>query len=256
MLVAVDVGNTSISLGVYKGQRLVKSGRILTGPHTSTRQVTSGLRSLFRRLKVRAGSVENVLMVSVVPKTTTKVKTALKKLCGVAPKVVGKGVKAPIRNLYKRPSQVGQDRLVNAVAARHKYGTPVLVIDFGTAITIDLVSKRGEYAGGVIVPGIEISLETLTQRAALLPKLKLKATHKVLGRDTTHSMQSGVFHGFGSLCDGLIQKLKSEARVGRVTVVATGGQARAISPFLRVVHRVDEHLTLDGLVHIYLQKTP
>ena len=249
MLLAVDVGNTNIVVGVYDRSRLVATGRMSTTAQRTIDEYAILLGGLFERLQVPPASIQRILIVSVVPKATAGVKAALRLLCSAKPLVVGEDVPIPIRNLYTEPEQVGADRLVNAVAARKRYGAPVVIVDFGTAITVDILSARGAYLGGMIAPGLEISLEALVTRAALLPRIDLAAPKAVLGRDTATSMQSGVVHGYGALCDGLVTKLKAAARLQRrrVPVIATGGHASFIKPFCRTVTHVDPTLTLDGL---------
>jgi type III pantothenate kinase len=164
---------------------------------------------------------------------------------GIVP-LCWRDIKAPIKNLYKKPRQVGQDRLVNAIAAKELYGCPAIVVDFGTAITFDVVSKKGEYLGGLIFPGIETSLNALSEKAALLPKISVTPPKGLIGRDTADSIKSGVFYGIGSLCDGIISRLDSVKSV-RMTVIATGGHALVISKFTKNIRLIDPHLTLQGL---------
>jgi len=265
MLLAVDVGNTNIVVGAYPHDRLVArgdgrgkpyhgplaSGRMSTASPRTVDEYAMTLGSLLDRLQVPPASIRGIVIVSVVPKATSGVKAALRGMCRPKPIVVGDDCPIPIRNQYRDPRQVGKDRLVNAVAARHRYGAPVVIVDFGTAITVDAVSARGSYVGGVIAPGLEISLEALITRAALLPRIELERPKAVLGRDTITSMQSGIAHGYGALCDGLVTKLKAAAMVRRAPVVATGGHAPFIRPYCRTVTHVDPALTLDGLALIY-----
>ena len=208
------------------------------------------LGGLLERLQVPPASISKILIVSVVPKATAGVKTALKSICSARALLVGQDCPIPIRNLYKDPRQVGADRLVNAVAARHRYGQPAIIVDFGTAITVDLVSPAGAYVGGMIAPGLEISLEALVTRAALLPRIDLEPPKAVLGRDTVTSMRSGIIHGYGALCDGLVRRIKEAARIKRAPVIATGGHAPFMAPYCQTVSRVDPTLTLDGLAII------
>lgn len=247
MLLAIDVGNTNIVVGAYDRKRLLVSGRITTDSPRTVDEYAMALEGLLERLEVPPEAISRILIVSVVPKATAGVKAALKGLCRPKPQVAGEDLRIPIRNLYKDPRQVGRDRLVNAVAARAKFGAPVIVADFGTAITVDVVSRAGAYLGGMIAPGLEISLEALVGHAALLPRVDLATPQAVLGRDTATSMQSGLVYGYGALCDGLVNRLKTEVKVRRLPVVATGGHAAFISPYCRTVTHVDPTLTLDGL---------
>lgn len=251
-LLCVDIGNTSIAFGLYKGKRLVKTWRVKTG---TVPVFKKGDCPYF-----------SIIISSVVPKALAKLKPVLKKqFKGIPIYVLGENIKAPIKNLYNNPKQVGQDRLVNAYAAAKLYGAPAIVVDFGTAITFDVISKKGEYLGGVIVPGMEISLEALSQRAALLPKIELKkpktllgvrslpcgqAKPPILGKDTVNSMLSGIFYGFGSLTDGVVDKLKRNY-VRNAKVIATGGHSDLVAPYCKSINRVNKNLTLEGLRFIF-----
>ena len=246
MLLAIDVGNTNITVGIFRGERLISHGRISTlGPRTVD-EVTITLQGLLHNLKISLEQVDGVILSSVVPQATVALKQALKGLVKPKPLIVGETIRAPIKNRTRIPSQVGQDRLVNAVAAYHLYGGPAIVVDFGTAVTVDLVSKRCEYLGGLIVPGIAISLEALVSRAAILPKIELVPPKELLGRDTQESMRSGIFFGYGSLCDGVVSKLKARY-APKAKVVATGGHAPLIAPYCRSVKILNSDLTLQGL---------
>ena len=163
-----------------------------------------------------------------------------------APGVLGEDIQAPVINRYRIPSQVGQDRLVNAAAAYEWYGGPAVIVDFGTAVTLDLVSRRREYLGGFIVPGLEVALAALAERTALLPRVGLKRPKEFLGRDTRSSILSGLFHGYGAMCDGLVTRMKARY-APRARVVATGGHARLMAPFCRTLQVVNPDLTLQGL---------
>ncbi len=272
MLLAIDIGNTNITVGLFQGQRLISHGRISTqGPRTVD-EYTITFRGLLDNLlgtrypekvpgtfsRIVPGTnvwhhfkeIDGVILSSVVPKATVPLKQALKPLVTPRPLVVGESIRAPILNRYRIPSQVGQDRLVDAAAAYDLYGGPVIVVDFGTAVTIDLVSKKKEYLGGIIVPGIEIALEALTTRAALLPKIELIPPRELLGRDTIGSMRSGIFFGYSALCDGLVARLKAK-HGPKAKVVATGGHAPLIAPYCRTVQKINPHLTLQGLELTY-----
>lgn len=236
MLLAIDVGNTNITAGLFRGARLVARGRVPT---------RGSLQALFRSLKARPRDVDGVILSSVVPRATVALKQALKRL-HLKPWILGENLRAPIKNRYRVPSQVGQDRLANGVAAFHLYGGPAIVVDFGTAVTLDLVSARCEYRGGLIVPGIGIALEALVSRTALLPKITLTPPSEFLGRDTRQSMLSGLFHGYGALCDGIVARLISR-HAPKARVIATGGHCRLMAPYCRSVQIVNPDLTLQGL---------
>ena len=164
--------------------------------------------------------------------------------------IVGETIRCPIPNRYRNPKEVGQDRLVNAYAVLKQYGAPAIIVDFGTAITVDLVSKKGEYLGGVIAPGMGISLEALNEKTALLPRVRLNPPPSLLGKDTEGSILSGAFHGFASLCDGLIAKLRKKYGF-RIKSIVTGGHSYIISSYCKEIDYVNPHLTLEGLRLIF-----
>ncbi|MDP3786998.1 MAG: type III pantothenate kinase [Candidatus Omnitrophota bacterium] len=237
MLLTIDIGNTSIAFGVFQGKRLKSTWKIST-------------ESVLLKKTIRLpGNIDAAIISSVVPKATPVVKKMVAKKYNIRPLVLGENIKAPIKNLYRNPRQVGQDRLVDAVAVKELYSCPAIVIDFGTAITFDIISKKGDYLGGIIVPGIETSVRALSKQAALLPIIKVSAPKELVGRDTVSSMKSGIFNGFGVLCDGLVAKLRT--KYGPMRVIATGGHARLMSKFSRSIPKVDPNLTLQGLRLIY-----
>ncbi|NQT00058.1 MAG: type III pantothenate kinase, partial [Candidatus Omnitrophica bacterium] len=240
MLLAVDIGNTNIKLALFKGSKIVRVWRITTEKGKSRQQYERLLRKLFAdHLKA-----EQVIVCSVVPKLTTKFSQVLFSIFKARPLVLGRDIIAPIKNLYKRPRQVGQDRLANAVAAFNKYGGPVIIVDFGTALTFDVVSARGSYLGGIIVPGMELSLNALTGNADLLPKVKLVDPGRLLGQDTVSSSTSGMIYGYAFLVEGLLRQLRRKLGAG-VKVVATGGRAGLMLGYCKSIRRLSEHLTLE-----------
>lgn len=250
MLLALDVGNTSITLGLFHGKRLLSQGRIPTHGLAGSAGYSTAIRRFLRRCSVPLNAIDGVILSSVVPRATVSLKPALKRLFKIKPYVLGENIQAPVINRYRVPAQVGQDRLVNASAACFLYRGPAIIVDFGTAITIDLVTRHREYKGGVIVPGMEIALEALSSRAALLPKIKLKRPRELLGRDTVSSMQSGIFHGYGALCDGIVRLLMRK-HAPKAKVIATGGHSRLIAPFCRTIRIINPDLTLQGLEITY-----
>ncbi len=244
MLLAIDIGNTSINLGLFKENRLAARFLIPTASKTFLPQ----LKKIFARNKIK-----DAIICSVVPKAAKIIEGEVKNLLGKQPLVLGRGITVPIKNLYKNPCQVGQDRLVAAFAASKIYGFPVVVVDFGTATTFDVVSKNGAYLGGVIFPGIGMSADALHERTALLPKVRFKKPGRVIGKNTQESILSGLFYGFGSLVDGLIARI-SQQLPSKIPVVFTGGFAKAVKPHSRLVYKVDAYLVLKGLQLIYSQK--
>lgn len=246
-LLAVDIGNTSVLFAYFSGNRLLKTFRIPTRDHKT--KALSAVRDHFPLKKIEA-----IVIASVVPSADRFFKKTFPSRLGLRTLVIGRDIQPPITNRYKKPKQVGMDRLMNAVAAFQKYKKEVIVIDFGTAITFDVISKKGEYLGGVIAPGIEISLEALFERTALLPKIRLSRPKSILGADTVESIRAGCSFGIGGLCDRIVQKIK-ELKGFDPVVVATGGYAHFMSHYCDSIDKIDPTLTLHGIVHTY-QKSP
>ncbi len=253
MLLAIDIGNTNITLGIFDGKILRSTWRFATGSQKTQDEYLLDFKALFEELKVEVAIIKDIIIVSVVPKTLTLIESALKRIFNKDIILVGRDLDAGVKNLYDDPKQVGQDRLVNAKAAYSIYGGPAIIVDFGTAITCDVVSKIGEYLGGVIAPGVEISLKALVERAALLPEIELEEPKGILGKDTKESMRSGIFYGFSSLCDGIVRSLK-EVSFRDATVIATGGHSKLIGPYCETVEKIDLDLTLKGLEIIYRER--
>ncbi|HOX54362.1 MAG TPA: type III pantothenate kinase [Candidatus Omnitrophota bacterium] len=231
----IDIGNTNTSFGIFKANRLIRSWDIPTG------KIVSG-----RDLKLNKAAINSIVICSVVPKATRALKAKVIKQLHIMPLVVGEDIKVPVKNLYRNPKQVGQDRLVNAFAGLKIFGAPLIIVDFGTAITFDVVSARAEYVGGMIIPGLKISLEALATKCALLPEAKLAAPRELIGKDTKNSILSGMLNGFGCLCDGVVIKLKKQFKKQPI-VVATGGNIGLISKFCSSIDKIDKNLTLKGL---------
>ncbi len=240
MLLAIDIGNTNIAFGLFRGRRLIKKARLL-----SRRIAKEKIKRAFS-----AYNIEKVIICSVAPKVERQLIPILRRLFKTKPAVLGKDIKVPIKNLYKRPKQVGQDRLVNAYAGCMLYKPPLIIIDFGTAVTFDVISKSGAYLGGIITPGIELALDALAEKAALLPKIKLNKTAPLLGKTTSESIRSGIFNGYAAMCDGLAARLKKRFGL-KFRVVATGGNARLVSRYSNSIENVDEDLTLKGINLIF-----
>jgi type III pantothenate kinase len=250
MLLAIDIGNTNIVLGVFNRKKLVFNWRLSTEGQRTADEYLLTLKGLLRQEGLKKDKIDGVVICSVVPKAQMIFKMVIERIFGNPPKVVGEDLHAGIRNLYRIPRQVGQDRLVNALGAFRIYGGPAIVVDFGTAITFDMVTSRGEYAGGIITPGLDISLRALYERTALLPRIELSKPGEFLGKDTVESMRSGIVYGFSALTDGLVTRLKKDA--GRpCRVIATGGQAEFMAQYCRTLEKIDPHLTLQGLRIIY-----
>jgi len=251
MLLAIDIGNTTISIAILRENPrkpaqpkiiLIHQVETSLSPTVLRKKLKQKLSALTRRYKVR-----DAIICSVVPPALKLLKNILRKDLNMKPLVIGEGILVPIRNRYRNPRQVGQDRLVCSFAARELYGAPLIVIDFGTAITFDVVSDKGEYLGGIIVPGIRLTAEALFNKTALLPKVKIKTPRELIGRDTTSSILSGIFYGYGALCDGLIDLISRKAK-GRSKVVLTGGYSPLMKKFMtHQVHCLDRDLVFKGM---------
>ena len=250
MLLAIDIGNTNTKIAIFRGKKIFRIWRLVTKKACTIKQEQKLLKRFLFQNKSSQSRIDEIIICSVVPKLTSVFEQALFLLFKKRPLILGKNIFVPIKNLYKKPKQVGQDRLVNAVAAVSKYGGPVIVVDFGTAVTFDVISKTGSYLGGVIVPGMEVSLRALIECADLLPKIKLGKPSTVLGRDTVSSMKSGIIFGYSFLVEGILQQLRKKLKK-RFKVVATGGAAGLMFRYCKSIQKIDENLTLEGLMLAY-----
>ncbi len=250
MLLAVDIGNTNIVFGFFMGERLTTSWRLATWPDRTADELWVVVRQLLAEKGVRSGGIDGVVVSSVVPPLTQTVTEMVARGLGHQALLVDAG-NAGLAIRYENPQEVGADRLVNGVAACAQYGAgeqPVIVVDFGTATTFDAVSARGEYLGGVICPGVEISADALFQRAARLPRVEVRRPAGLIGRTTVASMQAGLFFGYVAMVEGLVQRLRGAlGDEGNPVCVATGGLAGAIAAETDVIDHVDLDLTLTGL---------
>ncbi len=253
MLLVVDIGNTNIKIAIFRGKRICYSWKLATDKARNFKQYEKRLKSLFAQRKLKNTQIDEIIICSVVPKLTSVFKKALFSLFKRRSLILGKDIIAPIKNLYRKPKQVGQDRLANALAAFSKYGGPIIVVDFGTALTFDLVTAAGSYLGGIIVPGLEVSLNALIRNADLLPKISLGKPKAFLGRETVGSMKSGIVYGYSFLVKGILGQLKKELKTSP-KVVATGGVASLMSHYCRSINRIDENLTLEGLRITYQKR--
>ncbi len=250
MILVVDVGNTNIVLGLFKGRKLEYNWRISTNKDKTSDEYGIDIRILFEYSGVKYKEIEAVVISSVVPPVMPALEAMSVKYFGIKPLVVGPGVKTSMPIRYDNPKEVGADRIVNAIAAYESYGGPLIIVDFGTATTFDAISKDGEYLGGAIAPGIGISTEALYTKAAKLPRIELVKPKGVIGKNTVMSMQSGIIYGFVGQTDGIITRMKKEMG-GQAYVVATGGLAELISDESQSIDKVDANLTLQGLLLIY-----
>lgn len=252
MLLAIDVGNTNIVLGVFDGSRLTRSWRLLTIRERTSDELGIFVTQLFQRSGINLEKVSGLILSSVVPPLTRTMEDMCQEYFGRRPLTVDASSNTGMPVLYEPASDVGADRVVNGVAAYETFGragaTPIIVVDFGTATTFDAISKRGEYLGGVICPGIAISADALFQRAARLPRVDVRRPPAVIGRTTVTSMQSGLFFGYVSMVDGIVNRIRDELEEGeRALCVATGGMAEVIAGETSTIELVEPDLTLQGL---------
>lgn len=249
-LVLVDAGNTNVVIGIHRGGKLVDTFRLSTAPERTSDELGALLQPLLARAGVDPDAVEAVVISSVVPPLNSTLERVARRLFGVEPLFVGPGVRTGMPIRYDNPAEVGADRIVNSVAARELYGSPVVVVDFGTATTFDLVNAAGEYIGGIIAPGIGISANALFSHAARLYRVDIKKPAQLIARTTAGAMQSGIYYGYVGLVDGILHRLHEEIP-GLSMVVATGGQAELVAGGSAYIRQVNPDLTLIGLELIY-----
>lgn len=240
-LLAIDVGNTQTALGLFEDGTLARHWRLATEP-----QRTGDELRLFLGGLLELGSLDGICLASTVP-TLIRSYEELAAGVGAPLLVLGPGTRTGIPIRYDDPREVGPDRIANAVAARERYGAPCIVVDFGTSTNFDVVSAGGEYVGGVLAPGIEISMEALFERAARLVKVDYLAPETAIGKTTESALRSGLVYGFAGQVDGIVERIRAELGDDRAEVVATGGLAELIVPHSRTVEKIDPFLTLDGL---------
>ncbi|MBI2873735.1 MAG: type III pantothenate kinase [Firmicutes bacterium] len=250
MLLALDIGNTTIHAGVFRGAHLLRQWRLSTDRHRTSDEWGLLMAGLLTHGGLNPRDVSGIALSSVVPPLNRALEEMCRAYFGREPLVVGPGTRTGIHIRYETPRDVGADRIVNAVAAHRLYGGPVIVVDFGTATTFDVVSAAGEYLGGVIAPGIGISTEALFEHASKLPRVDLVVPRTVIGRNTVASMQSGIIYGFAGQVDGIVERVAAEIG-GNPDVVATGGLAETVSGLSRTIRRVNPLLCLEGLRLIY-----
>ena len=254
MLLAVDVGNTNVTLALFDGERLAADWRVTSHRERTADELAVELRQLFELRGFELSIVDGVVISSVVPNINPALVEASRRYLNCEPVMVGPGVKTGVRIRYENPKDVGADRIANALAAYTKYGGPVIVIDFGTAVTYDAISGDGDYLGGAIAPGVDISLNALVSHTAMLRRVEAVAPDSVIGRNTVASIQSGLMWGFVAQVEGMVERMIGELG-GKARVVATGGQAALIAELTHVIEATDPLLTLEGLRLIYAQNS-
>lgn len=250
MILVLDIGNTNITAGVFEQRELVAAWRLATRREQTADEMGLILRQFLREEGLKPGDIRDVIACSVVPPLNPAIEAMSQRYFGRPVFFIGPGTRTGVPIKYENPREVGADRVVNAAGGFALYGGPLIIVDFGTAITFDVISVKGEYLGGVIAPGVGISCEALFERAARLPRVDLVAPPAVIGRNTVQSMQSGIVFGFAGLVDEIVRRIKTELKE-EATVVATGGLADLIARESRTVQRVDPFLTLTGLRLIY-----
>lgn len=250
MILAVDIGNTNIVLGGIENGTIVFEARIATDLIKTSDQYCAELKTMLALYDVKGENIEGSIISSVVPPVLNSFKTAIYKLTGKSCLVVGPGIKTGLNIRMDNPSEVGSDLIVVAVAAIAKYGTPLLLVDMGTATTITVVDASGSFIGGCICPGVKISMEALTGRTAQLPGIHLDEPHCAIGKNTRDCMRSGIMYGAAAMLDGLLDRMEAELGT-QAKVIATGGMARFVIPLCKREIIYDRHLLLDGLQLLY-----
>jgi type III pantothenate kinase len=250
MLLAIDIGNTNVTVGVFDSDELKATWNLATGIDRTSDEYGGLLLNLMERERAVPSSVTGVALCSVVPPLLPAFVELSRKYLNAKPLIVEAGVKTGMRIRLDNPREVGPDRVVNAVAAQSLYGKPLIIIDFGTATTFDVVSREGDYLGGAIAPGIVIATEALFTHTAALPRIRLSRPEQAIGRNTVAAMQSGIMFGYTGLIEGMIRRIEQELK-GKAKVIATGGQAALLAHEIPAIEIVNPDLTLVGLRLIY-----
>jgi len=250
MLLTIDIGNTAITLGVFDGEELRATWRMATDVHRMADEYAALMLNLLRQQGLETSDIKTVALCNVVPPLTTIFADFSQRYFHTAPLVVGAGVKTGVRIRMDNPREVGADRIADAAAAHHLYGGPVIIIDLGTATTFGIISKEGDYIGGIIATGIATAAEALFTRTAQLPRVELAHPKRVIGTNTVAAVQSGIIYGYASLVEGMLARIQKELGE-KAKVVATGGYAELIAKETKVIDVVNPNLTLIGLRLIY-----
>jgi len=242
MLLAIDAGNTQTVIGLFDGDELGARFRVATDPSKTADELAVLLRAL-----VELDALDGIVLCSSVPRLVSEYEAFAERWAGVELLVLGPGVSTGVPIRYDDPREVGPDRIANAVAARERHGAPAIVVDFGTSTNFDVVSAAGEFAGGVLAPGVEVSMDALFARAARLPMVSLAAPERVIGQTTVSALQSGLVYGSAGQVDAIVGRIRAELGAPEAHVVATGGLAELIAPHSQTITAVDLELTLHGL---------
>ena len=255
MILTIDIGNSNIVLGGVRGSEIVFEARLRTEATKTSDQYCVDLKILMEVYGVRSKDIEGTIIASVVPQVLNSMRTAIQKLTGKAPMVVGPGLKTGLNILLENPGQTGADLVVADVAALREHKPPLIVIDMGTATTMSVLDKNGAHIGGCIIPGVKISLDALTDRTALLPGLQLDQPKRAIGRNTIDAMRSGIMLGTACMLDGMVERMEAELGC-KTTVVATGGIAKFIVPMCKTPMIYDKDLIIKGLAALYRDNRP
>ena len=254
MILTIDIGNSNIVLGGVRDQEIVFEARLRTEPTKTSDQYCVDLKILMEVYGVSNKDIEGTIIASVVPQVLNSMRTAIQKLTGKVPLVVGPGLKTGLNILLENPGQTGADLVVADVAALREHKPPLIVIDMGTATTMSVLDKNGAHIGGCIIPGVKISMDALTDRTALLPGLQLDQPKKAIGRNTIDAMRSGIMMGTACMLDGMVERMEAELG-SKTTVIATGGIAKFIVPMCKTPMIYDKDLIIKGLAALYRDNT-
>ncbi len=250
MIIGIDIGNTTVEVGFIHSRERIKSYRLKTDQNKTA---DDWLLDFYQIMELEKDiNPENFLISSVVPQVETKISEAIKKISGKSPVIIGKDIEVPIKNNYTNPAEVGIDRLINGFAVAVEYGYPAVVIDFGTAITFDVINTKGEYEGGAIFPGIESSINALFSKTAKLPAVDFSQIKNVVGKTTSQSIKSGIYYGYLSLVEGMIEKINAETQC-KNKVVITGGNGKLISEGLKLPNIYDRYITMKGIFLVHMK---
>lgn len=251
MVLGIDIGNTNIKYGVFDGEKIVESFRVTSRLSRTADEYGAVLVNLLKDKGIEKKDVEGIIISSVIPPLNYTMCHMCEYFFGITPLMVGPGIKTGLNIKVENPKEVGADRIVNSVSAINKYGYPIIVVDFGTATTFNVIDGSGALIGGVIAPGVKTALESLVHNTAQLPMIELKAPRKVISKTTEGNMQAGIIFGFAGLVDNIVAKIRHEYGDENMNVIATGGQGEIIAKESKTIRLVDRKLTLDGLRIIY-----